>query len=47
MLCAHEQIDHGIRMGESAVMLSPFASLRVNSAKHLDAERDRPSLRSG
>ena len=26
-------------------MLSPFVALRVNSAKHLDAQHDRPSLR--
>jgi len=29
-------------MRGSLVMLSPFASLRVNSAKHLHAQRDRP-----
>ncbi len=29
-------------MGHSPVMLSPFASLRVNTAKHLSAQRDRP-----
>jgi hypothetical protein len=34
-------------MGDSTVMLSPFVALRVNSVKHLDAQRDRPSLRSG
>jgi len=39
---AHEHIDPGIRMGDSAVMLSTFATLSVNSAKHLDAHRARP-----
>jgi hypothetical protein len=29
-------------MGDSPVMLSTFAMLRVNSAKHLAAQRDRP-----
>ena len=29
-------------MGDSTVMLSTFATLRVNSAKHLCAQRDRP-----
>ena len=27
---------------DSPVMLSPFVALRVNSAKHLSADRDRP-----
>src|SRR6266849_10338256 len=39
---AHEHIDPGIRMGDSPVMLSTFAALRVHSAKHLDAHRERP-----
>ena len=39
---AHEHIDPGIRMSHSTVMLSPFVALRVNSAKHLAAHRDRP-----
>ena len=29
-------------MGHSTVMLSTFAPLSVNSAKHLAAQRDRP-----
>src|ERR1700693_4146044 len=29
-------------MGHKTVMLSPFVALRVNSAKHLSAQRDRP-----
>ncbi len=29
-------------MGDSTVMLSTFATLSVNSAKHLSAQRDRP-----
>ena len=29
-------------MGDSPVMLSTFAILRVNSAKQLAAQRDRP-----
>ncbi len=29
-------------MGHSTVMLSTFATLSVNSAKHLAAQRDRP-----
>ena len=29
-------------MGHSTVMLSTFATLSVNSAKHLSAQRDRP-----
>jgi hypothetical protein len=29
-------------MGHNAVMLSTFATLSVNSAKHLSAQRDRP-----
>jgi hypothetical protein len=33
-------------MGHSTVMLSTFATLSVNSAKHLAAQRDRPSPRS-
>jgi hypothetical protein len=28
--------------GESPVMLSTFAALSVNSAKHLDTQRERP-----
>ena len=39
---AKYHVDPGSRMGDSIVMLSPFASLRVNSAKHLAAQRDRP-----
>ncbi len=29
-------------MGHSTVMLSTFATLSVNSAKHLDSHPDRP-----
>jgi hypothetical protein len=29
-------------MRDNAVMLSTFATLSVNSAKHLSAQRDRP-----
>jgi hypothetical protein len=29
-------------MRDHAVMLSPFVALRVNSAKHLEAQRERP-----
>src|SRR6266581_1967797 len=36
------QNNPGIRMGHSTVMLSTFATLSVNSAKHLAAQRDRP-----
>ena len=36
-----EHIVPGSRMGDSAVMLSTFATLSVNSAKHLYAQRDR------
>jgi hypothetical protein len=32
----------GSRMCDHAVMLSPFVALRVNSAKHLEAQRERP-----
>jgi hypothetical protein len=32
----------GSRMRDHAVMLSPFVALRVNSAKHLEAQRERP-----
>src|SRR5690348_1431623 len=39
---AHEYIDLGIRRSDNPVMLSTFALLRVNSAKHLAAQRDRP-----
>jgi len=39
---ANEHIDAGIRIGPSLVMLSPFVALRVNSAKHLSVQRDRP-----
>ncbi len=39
---ANEHIGPGIRMGDSTVMLSTCATLSVNSAKHLDAQRDRP-----
>src|SRR6266516_2122687 len=35
-------IHPGIRLGHSTVMLSTFAPLSVNSAKHLDAHADRP-----
>jgi hypothetical protein len=39
---AHEHSDPGIRLGDSPVILSTFATLRVHSAKHLSAQRDRP-----
>ena len=39
---AQEHIDPGIRLGDSTVMLSTFATLSVNSAKHLHAQRERP-----
>jgi hypothetical protein len=39
---AHEHIDPGIHMGDSTVMLSTFAPLSVNSAKHLHAQGERP-----
>jgi len=42
VLYAREHIDQGIGMGDSTVMLSTFALLSVDSAKHLDAQRDRP-----
>ena len=38
----HEHSDPGNRRGDSPVMLSTFATLSVNSAKHLAAHRDRP-----
>ncbi|HEY6410224.1 MAG TPA: hypothetical protein VIY29_22440 [Ktedonobacteraceae bacterium] len=39
---AQEHSDPGMHLGDSTVMLSTFATLSVNSAKHLSAQRARP-----
>jgi hypothetical protein len=39
---AYERSDPAIRIGDSTVMLGPCVALRVNSAKHLAAQRARP-----
>jgi len=39
---AYEHSDPAIRIGDSTVLLSPCVALRVNSAKHLAAQRARP-----